>query len=164
MSSKVETFRKLVCANVPGLKTVLDAPRDPTGYWFIDLKNGKTSLTIEYRPDEGFGFHRDGSAFGEHPQEFYRRPELAARRAIQVLSPARKKVQRLTLKDLRELYDCSQVDLAKKVGVKQSAISRFEKRSEVKVGTLAAAVKALGGKLEIRAHFPDADVPLLIKE
>jgi DNA-binding XRE family transcriptional regulator len=164
MSSKVQRFRKLVFANVPGLKTVLDAPRDPAGYWFIDLRNGKTTLTIEYRPDEGFGIHRDGSAFGEHPQEFYRRPELAARRAIQLLRPARKKVQRLTLKDLRELYDCSQVDLAKKVGVKQSAISRFEKRSEVKVGTLAAAVKALGGKLEIRAHFPDADVPLLIKE
>jgi transcriptional regulator with XRE-family HTH domain len=58
----------------------------------------------------------------------------------------------------------SQVTLAEKAGVKQSAISRFEQRSEVKLGTLAAAVKALGGELEVRAHFPDSDVPISLKD
>ena len=66
----------------------------------------------------------------------------------------------LGLKDIRELYGHSQVTLAKKAGVKQPAISRFEKRGEVKLSTLAATIKALGGKLEVRAHFEDADVPI----
>ena len=52
--------------------------------------------------------------------------------------------------------------LAKKAGVKQPAISRFEKRGEVKLRTLADTIKALGGKLEVRAHFADADIPISI--
>jgi transcriptional regulator with XRE-family HTH domain len=76
------------------------------------------------------------------------------------MNPGRGKQICLSLKDLRELYECSQVELAEKVGVQQSAISRFEQRDEVKLSTLAAAIRALGGELEIRAHFSDSDVPI----
>jgi len=55
------------------------------------------------------------------------------------------KAMHLGLKDIRELYGQSQLTLAKKAGVKQPAISRFEKRGEVKLSTLAATIKALGG-------------------
>lgn len=73
-----------------------------------------------------------------------------------------RKTVRLGLKDIRKLYGHSEVTLAKKAGVKQPSISRFEKRGEVKLSTLSATIKALWGKLEVRAHFPDADVPITI--
>src|SRR5207245_7315089 len=83
-----------------------------------------------------------------------------AQRVSQLMTASNSKAVRLGLKDIRELYGHSQVALAKKAGVKQPAISRFEKRGEVKLSTLAATVKALGGKLEVRAHFSDADIPI----
>jgi DNA-binding XRE family transcriptional regulator len=164
MDAAIKNFEKFVIAAHPSCKVLVDAPAEPSGHCFIDLKCGKREITVEYRPSGGFGIHRENAVYGETPAEIYRTPNLAARRVIQLIQPARKVTDNLTLKDLRELYSCSQVQLAEKVGVKQSAISRFEQRDEVKLGTLAAAIKALGGELQIRAHFPDADVPLSIKE
>jgi DNA-binding XRE family transcriptional regulator len=164
MNAAIKKFEKLVIAAHLACKVVVDPPAQPSGYWFIDIKCGKRQITVEFRREAGFGIHREQAVYGETPAEIYRTPKLAARRVIQLIQPARKVTDNLTLKDLRELYSCSQVQLAEKVGVKQSAISRFEQRDEVKLGTLAAAIKALGGELQIRAHFPDADVPLSIKE
>ena len=82
------------------------------------------------------------------------------KRLMQLMTTGNGNGLRLSLKDIRELYGHSQVTLAKKVGVKQSAISRFEKRNEFKLSTLAATIKALGGTLEVRAHFTDSDVPI----
>lgn len=163
MNASVEKFRKLLLDIAPECKSVVDAPAEASGSWWIDLALGKRRVSLEFCPGRGFGFFEKKAQFGEGPVEVYAKPELAARRAAQLLKIEKGESSDLTLKDLRELYELSQIDLAEKVGVKQSAISRFEQRSEVKVGTLAAAVKALGGELEIRAHFPDADVALSVK-
>ncbi len=47
-------------------------------------------------------------------------------------------------------------ELAELLNKKQAAISRLERRSDMHISTLRAFVKALGGKLEIIASFPDA--------
>ncbi len=142
----------------------MDPPDDPKGNWWLDVSRGKKHRTLEYRPEKGFGiFHKD-AGYGEGPAEIYRTPELTAKRLVQLMTTGKSKSTDLNLKDLRELYGFSQVALAEKVGIKQSAISRFEKRDEVKLSTLAATVKAIGGILEIRAHFPDADVPISLSK
>lgn len=164
MEKSIENLKRLLGDSLPNCTVELDAPDHADGNWWIDLRAGKKRLTLEYRPQKGFGIFHGDPGFGEGPAEVYQTPELAARRARQLMGAGKGKHRRLTLKDLRELYDCSQVELAEKVGVKQSAISRLEQRSEVKLGTLAAAVKALGGELEVRAHFSDADVPLSVKD
>jgi hypothetical protein len=43
-------------------------------------------------------------------------------------------------------------------GVKQSAISKLERRADMYVSTLRHFIEAMGGQLEIRAVFPDGDV------
>jgi DNA-binding XRE family transcriptional regulator len=163
MNATVQNFKALMEAALPNGRISIDPPAQPSGHWFIDIQSGRKSLTVEYRPRKGFGIIRATAQFGEASSETYRTAELAARRATQLLT-APKPNQPFTLKNLRELYDCTQVDLAQKLGIKQSAISRFEQRNEVKLGTLSAAIKALGGQLEIRAHFPDADIPIALKE
>ncbi len=61
------------------------------------------------------------------------------------------------LSEVRRRQHTTQVEVAKAMGVTQARVSRIEKgqleRSEV--DTLAAYVKALGGKLKIVADFGD---------
>jgi transcriptional regulator with XRE-family HTH domain len=51
-----------------------------------------------------------------------------------------------------------QADLAEALSLNQPAISRFEKREDVKISTLTAYLEAMGGRLDIRAHFDDLGI------
>lgn len=69
---------------------------------------------------------------------------------------ARELRQEIRLAELRGALNISQEELGELLNKKQAAISRLERRSDMHVSTLRAFVKALGGKLEIIASFPDA--------
>ena len=60
-----------------------------------------------------------------------------------------------TLKDLRQAVERAQEELAVSLGVGQDTISRIERRSDRLLSTLGRYVKAMGGKLELVAEFPD---------
>jgi predicted transcriptional regulator len=49
----------------------------------------------------------------------------------------------------------TQEQLAKTLGVKQAAVSKMERRTDMYVSTLRNIISAMGGMLEIRAVFPD---------
>jgi DNA-binding XRE family transcriptional regulator len=63
--------------------------------------------------------------------------------------------EELTLAELREARRRSQAELANKLGVQQSAVSRIERRTDMYLGTLSGIVEAMGDTLEIIATFPD---------
>ena len=69
---------------------------------------------------------------------------------------ARELRQEIHLTELRRALDISQEELGELLDKKQAAISRLERRSDMHVSTLREFIKALGGKLEIIASFPDA--------
>jgi len=162
MDTTIEHFKQLLIEKLPQSQIKVDAPGTAGGNYWVDVRLGKKRHTFEYRPGKGFGLFHEDAGYGEGPAEIYRTPERAAQRLAQLMTAGSSKAIRLGLKDIRELYGHSQVTLARKAGVKQPAISRFEKRGEVKLSTLAATIKALGGKLEVRAHFDDADVPIFL--
>ena len=164
MEKAIEHFQRLLDERLPHCVVAVDAPDHAGGNWWLDISMGKKRHTLEYRPGKGFGLFHSDAGYGEGPAEIYRTPERAARRLAQLMATSNGNAINMGLKDLRELYGQSQVTLAKKAGVKQPAISRFEKRGEVKLSTLAATIKALGGKLEVRAHFSDADVPISLSK
>jgi DNA-binding XRE family transcriptional regulator len=64
----------------------------------------------------------------------------------------------MLLDELREARAMTQEHLAKILNVNQSAISKMERRADMYVSTLQDFVKAMGGRLEIRAVFPDGAV------
>lgn len=68
-----------------------------------------------------------------------------------------------TLKDLREAFEHTQVDLAESLGVGQDTISRIERRSDLLLSTLRRYVEAMGGRLELVARFPNRS-PLVIEQ
>ncbi len=67
-------------------------------------------------------------------------------------------IEEMPLDELRVACDLTQEHLAKILGVKQSAISKLERRADMYVSTLRDIISAMGGTLEIRAVFPQGAV------
>jgi DNA-binding XRE family transcriptional regulator len=87
--------------------------------------------------------------------------ELEARMSPEARARARAKtsemLKELALSELRQIKKLTQQELAKLMDVDQAAISKLERRADMHVSTLNGVVEALGGKLELRAEFPDGD-------
>ena len=68
----------------------------------------------------------------------------------------------LTISQLRAARDVTQEDIAERMRVTQSNVSHFERNPNIFLRSLASYVEALGGRLEVRAVFPDQDVILAV--
>jgi transcriptional regulator with XRE-family HTH domain len=60
-----------------------------------------------------------------------------------------------TLRQLREARERSQKAVAERLRIKQAAVSKLERRTDMYLSTLRGFIEAMGGKLEIIARFPD---------
>lgn len=70
----------------------------------------------------------------------------------------------LALHELRKARTVSQQELARKLAVGQPAVAKLERRGDMYVSNLRRYVEALGGTLEIAAHFPDGAVTIAPEE
>jgi predicted transcriptional regulator len=66
----------------------------------------------------------------------------------------------MALGELRKALQLSQADLAAKLKVKQPAVARLEKRTDMYVSHLRKVIEAMGGELDIIARFPDGEVKI----
>jgi predicted transcriptional regulator len=66
----------------------------------------------------------------------------------------------MTLDELREALELTQEELAKRLQVKQPAVAKLERREDVRLSTLRTLIEAMGGKIEVRAIFPQGTVIL----
>jgi len=64
----------------------------------------------------------------------------------------------MDLDELRRARNVTQEELASRLGVHQSSVSKLTRRPDVHLSSLRDVVRALGGELEVVAHFPDQDV------
>jgi len=71
---------------------------------------------------------------------------------------ANRLLDEMALDELRAARELTQEHLARLLKVKQSSISKLEKRTDMYLSTLRDFIKAMGGELEIRAVFPDGTV------
>jgi DNA-binding XRE family transcriptional regulator len=78
-------------------------------------------------------------------------PERAAR--IDALAAAIENA--LDLAEMRRRQGMTQKQLAEAMNVSQANVSRIEHGIDAQLSTIRTYVQALGGKLEIRAVFPD---------
>ncbi|TMC19014.1 MAG: transcriptional regulator [Chloroflexi bacterium] len=60
----------------------------------------------------------------------------------------------------QEALDIAQEELGELLGIKQAAVSRMERRSDMHISKLRKAVEAMGGELILIARFPNAEVCL----
>lgn len=73
---------------------------------------------------------------------------------------ANKFEQEMALDQLRTALQLTQEQLANILHVKQSAISKMERRTDMYISTLHSMIKAMGGDLEVRAVFPQGAVTI----
>ena len=67
-------------------------------------------------------------------------------------------LEAMPLQELRQARALSQDEMAKTLGIKQAAVSKLERRADMYLSTLRKFIEAMGGHLEIVAHFPEGDV------
>ena len=68
----------------------------------------------------------------------------------------------LALRELRETLKLSQEQLAQELDVKQSSLSKLERRTDMHISSLRKVIEAMGGELLVLARFPEGDI--LIKQ
>lgn len=138
----------------------VDRPRDPDGEWFVDLEDGAFQAPIAWRTSFGFGLFTSTEGFGDRPSEIFKTAEHAVMRLLQIRQDWEKShsIQPVTLGQLRQLTGMQQADIAEALDLNQPAISRFEKRDDVKISTLTSYLEAMGGRLDIRAHFNELGI------
>lgn len=68
----------------------------------------------------------------------------------------------VSLATLRRLRDLTQQDVARRLDMPQSNVSRIENQEDLFLSTLGAYVRALGGELVITAVFPDDQLPIAV--
>jgi len=63
--------------------------------------------------------------------------------------------EEMSLQAIRKAMGKTQVAVAKRLKLRQDAISKIETRADMLISTLRGYIKAVGGKLELVATFPD---------
>ena len=63
--------------------------------------------------------------------------------------------EEVSLRKLRDARQRSQEQIAQRLGVQQSAVSKLERRTDMYISTLRSLVEAMGGELDIIVRFPD---------
>lgn len=156
MHEQVSRFIELLKREFPEIAIDVDAPKNPDGEWWLDISVGDFTTAVAWRPAFGFGlFTSEESGFGDKPNEVYRDVELAYRRICKLEASYRlHSTQKMWLRDLRHLTDIPQTRLADLLGKEQAEISRLEQREDVKLSTIAAYVRAIGGELLLSVRFP----------
>ena len=73
---------------------------------------------------------------------------------------AHAELERVGFGKLRQARQKTQAAIAERLHIAQGAVSRMERQSDFLLSTLREYVGALGGKLELRVVFPDANFEL----
>ena len=66
----------------------------------------------------------------------------------------------IDLAELRGARNLTQEELANRLQISQSNVSRLEHRDDILISTLRQVVEAMGGELKVEAVFPDGGVRL----
>lgn len=159
----IQSLEERVRRRFPAVKTTLDPASKPAGPWFLDIDLEGQPVTVEWRAGHGFGITSKRSpGYGEGPDELVPDLETASRRVISLLLARAGTIppRAVRLRELRSARGLSQVELAGRLRINQAAVSKLEKRSDLRIRTLREVVRAMGGKLVIRALFPDGEKEL----
>ena len=89
---------------------------------------------------------------------------MPAGRQRRIASRVRQSLMSMPLEEIRKARQMTQAKLADALGVNQGEVSKIEHRTDIYLSTLAGYVEALGGKLEIRAVFPDREMQITLFE
>ena len=88
------------------------------------------------------------------------RDSMSQARRDKIDAMTRDMLAEMPMHALRDALHFTQQQIAEELGVQQASISKLERRPDHLVSTLRRFVEAMGGKLELRAHFPTGSVSI----
>jgi transcriptional regulator with XRE-family HTH domain len=149
----IEQLQAQLGTALPAAKLELRKPRSAQGTWWLDATLDDHWVSIEWSPRRGFGLTASvlGDGYGEGREEVFRELSGAFERARTLLADRRytRPPLKVLLQELRARLSVTQQQLAEKLGVRQAAVSRLERRHDITLTSLLRYVEALGGALEI---------------
>jgi transcriptional regulator with XRE-family HTH domain len=86
--------------------------------------------------------------------------KMPAERRRRIKEKAKNLETQMAIGELRRALELTQEQVAGSLNVKQAAISKIERQSDIYIGTLRKILTAMGAELRIVAHFPDTDVEI----
>jgi len=86
--------------------------------------------------------------------------DFSSERKVRIDEKVRTLKKEMALYELRKAREQSQADIAKCLKVKQPAVAKLERRTDMYVSNLRRFIEGMGGKLEIVAHFPEGSVTI----
>jgi DNA-binding XRE family transcriptional regulator len=161
MTTRVEQLAESLRSRLPRARIEVDAPSQGGGTWWVDVRQEKQVLSVQWNSSMGFGLSSlPSDGYGDGPDEFYETETEVADRVAHLLSTGERTAppDSLALKRLREARGVSQVELARRMGVTQATISKLEHRADPSLTSVREWVAALGGHLEVQAKFDDRTV------
>lgn len=90
------------------------------------------------------------------------REQMPPEAQVRARQKAQRMLEEMPLQELRKARELSQQSIAEKLNMKQAAVSKMERRTDMYISTLRSYIEAMGGTLEIVAHFPEGDVQLML--
>jgi hypothetical protein len=158
----VERLHEMLVGRFPDLQVEIDPPDVASGPWFVNVFRPETSpLVVEWRSARGFGVSTPGSDdYGSGVSEAFTNAVATFARVVQlVLSGVPASVPLgVRLMEIRQSRGVTQAGLASVLGTSQVNVSKAERRPDMQISTLGRHVAAMGGRLVLRAEFPDGRV------
>lgn len=161
----LERLQQRLATRFPEASIAIDRAETETGSWFLDVTLQGHLVVVEWRPDRGLGISTPSDDdFGSKPDEVYESEDAARDRVVELLLGQIRTVPDLRLQKIRESCRLSQADVAQRLRINQGAVSRLERRRDMRIGTLRNLISAMGGELELLAQFPDRTVRIQIDD
>jgi DNA-binding transcriptional regulator YiaG len=155
----IQSLKQRISKDLPKARLALEAPHPPrpNAAWWLEIEHGGHEVVVEWKPGRGFGLTSPAEGFGEGADEACYDVDAAARRVLELLRNKERTTPpaEIALAKLRQSRRISQEALAAALNIRQAAVSKMERRADMRLSTLEKAIAAMGGKLEIRARFRD---------
>ena len=148
----------------PEASISVDRPRKVSGEWFLDVCRDGHHVNVQWKSGKGFGVSSSADAqYGEGPDEIYDDVDAVRYRVLSLLlsrgetSPP----PSVRLAELRRETGLSQIELAERLSVQQGAVSRMERRGDLKISSLREYCESLGCNLKLLAMFPNGSAKVI---
>jgi hypothetical protein len=83
--NEIEWLVQKLHERFPEATTHVDEPEKPKGSHWLDVRNGQKIVTVEWRPELGFGFYSTDAGYGEGPEEIITEKERVLGKVISLL-------------------------------------------------------------------------------
>jgi DNA-binding XRE family transcriptional regulator len=159
--NQIELLHSVLSRVVPDGRITLMKPVHVNGVWSMDVRvPGDYHLAIDWSAKSGFGLTADlEHGYGELADEHYSDLIPALMRCLKLITNRAETIPpyAVRIKELRQKLKLSQEEVAKRMGVNQAAVSKLEGREDTHVATLHNYIRALGGRLVMKAAFDEIE-------